>query len=120
MHFSFYGRSLRYFCSVFLLFTIILTLLFQMCKLKLAVFAIQDKSRLVLSVFVCLQKKIVGKLSTFIRKRKVEVSPLIDQESTVTKNRKSNKRQQQFRATLCSDISQLCLCKPNYSPIYRL
>lgn len=44
-----------------LLVTVVLTLLFQMCKLKLEVFAIQDKSRLDLSVFVCLQKKIVGK-----------------------------------------------------------
>lgn len=41
-----------------------------MCKLKLEVFASQDKSRLDLSVFVCLQKKIVGKLSIFIRKKK--------------------------------------------------
>lgn len=58
-----------------------------MCKLKLEVFVIQDKSRLDLSVFVCLQKKIVGKLTTLIRKRKAKVSPLIGQESTVTQNR---------------------------------
>lgn len=57
-----------------------------MCKLLLEAFAVQDKSRLDLSVFVCLQKKIVGKLSTLIRKSQVKVSPLIDQESIVTKN----------------------------------
>lgn len=56
-----------------------------MCKLLLEAFAIQDKSRLDLSAFVCLQKKIVGKLSTLIRKSHVKVSPLIDQESIVTK-----------------------------------
>lgn len=44
-----------------LIVTVVFTLLFQMCKLKLEVFAIQDKSKLDLSVFVCLQKKIVGK-----------------------------------------------------------
>lgn len=58
--------------------------MFQMCKLNLEVFAILDKSRLDLSVFVCLQK-IVGKSNTLIRKRRVEVSPLIDHYDTKQK-----------------------------------
>lgn len=81
-----------------------------MNKLRSEGFAIQVKNRLDLNVFVCLQKRTVGKLSAFIRNIKVTVSPVTDRESIVSTKQKVAKGNSKLKVTgLCADTSQLCL-----------